>query len=75
MYYVYYNWQAKPNVGTIHLDTCGHCNSGIGKRQDAVQGINGEWVGPFNTFELAEESIRNINYNIYYDRCVNHQNV
>lgn len=54
-FYIYYNWQAKKNIGTIHKENCGHCNYGRGKRVNANVGQNGVWIGPFATRRLAEE--------------------
>lgn len=55
-YYIYTNWKAKDNkVNKIHIGSCGHCNNGQGKHDDADRGENGVWIGAFNEIIQAED--------------------
>lgn len=57
-YYVYYN---KPNENTkafkIHHSSCGNCAWGTGKIPGASPGLNGVWIGPFNSVAQATSFI------------------
>jgi hypothetical protein len=61
-YYVYYN---KPNKRTklfkIHRETFGNCAWGTGKISIAEPGLNGVWIGSFNS---KEQAIQFINENL-----------
>lgn len=70
MFFIYYNWRAKRNIGTLHVGSCGNCKNGKGKHPNAVQGINGEWSKAHNTIKSAEAEVKNKNYNAEYCRCI-----
>jgi hypothetical protein len=57
-YYVYYN---KPNehikTYKIHKSSCGNCAWGTGKIPNAIPGLNGVWIGPFNSVAQATSFI------------------
>ena len=60
-YYIYENWQAKAPNRTlkIHKGSCGHCKDGRGKIVNAIQGRNGQWIGPFDLLESARSYDQN----------------
>jgi len=51
-YYVYENWTVKK--AKIHLASCCYCNYGRGIHPNASN-RNGQWRGPFYTFQEAHE--------------------
>lgn len=59
-YYIYFN---KPNEKTkiiyIHSHICGECAWGSGKITEKEVGKNGVWIGPFKTWEQAENFAKN----------------
>ena len=54
-YYVYENWRAEGHKARIHFSNCPSCNDGVGVHPDASD-ENGQWLGPFETFQDAFEA-------------------
>lgn len=53
MYYLYENWTAIANSGTVHHAECGRCNNGAGMHRKAQAGRAGVWIGPFSSLEYV----------------------
>lgn len=70
MYFIYYNWTAKPNIGTIHHASCGNCKNGKGKIPNAVQGRNGQWSKSHVTLVGAETEVNSKEFTVAYCRCL-----
>jgi len=51
-YYVYENWQAEGHKAKIHFANCSFCKNGKGIHPNAGED-NGQWHGPFDTFQVA----------------------
>lgn len=72
-FYIYYN---EPNKDTkkikIHSHICGQCAWGSGKIPNKEVGLNGVWIGPFQTCEQAEDFAKShfVSCKIDVDTCV-----
>ena len=51
-YFIYENWTAS-KVARIHKATCRFCNNGEGIRVNILGNRNGQWHGPFRTYNEA----------------------
>ena len=55
-YHVYENWTVRPKKARIHFSNCRYCNDGKGTNKPKKEGRNGRWLGPFDTFQEAQEA-------------------
>lgn len=60
-FFIYYNEpNKKSKVIKIHHHNCGFCAWGSGRDIKLEAGLNGVWIGPFNTIIQAENFITTI---------------
>jgi F-type H+-transporting ATPase subunit beta len=52
-YWVYENWRSGPHRNRLHTAECVFCADGRGYLGGA-DGANGQWHGPFDTYEEAD---------------------
>lgn len=72
-YYIYQNWVAHHNSGKIHISSCSFCKNGQGRDLTETEkevGKSGVWIGPFSSFELANEYLEKFNF-IETSNCEN----
>ncbi len=68
-YYVYENWVAE-NKAVIHVGTCGYCKHGKGCHKNPLGKKNGQWHGPFETLDKAQNIANATGRNVKKHRCV-----
>ena len=53
-YYVYENWVAEKKA-RIHKGSCSHCKEGNGTGRNTLGKKNGQWHGPFSSYNEAKK--------------------
>jgi len=60
---------------TVHKWSCGHCHDGRGKHENAKDGEQGVWIGPFDQLEFADGYLNRLeiapNKRSYCQHCLN----
>ena len=65
IFFIYENWRAESKA-VIHRSNCAWCRNGQGIHEEKKEGRNGQWHGPFETYEEAH------NFAVELNRPVRH---
>ena len=68
-FYVYENWTAE-HKAVIHQGACRYCNDGRGCHENPLGNRNGQWHGPFDTREAANNTAVQTGRLVREHRCV-----
>ena len=68
-FYVYENWTAE-HKAVIHRGSCGNCQYGAGCHHNLCGNKNGQWLGPFKTYDEAISVANKTGRKVRSHKCI-----